>query len=282
MMGFIAVFFSVLNTVSNAVFAVVFAPAAWLAGWLSLTLISAVLGVVIFVIFMYTANRSAFGRVVDTILASILAVFLFRDNIGVTMRSEARLLASAVRLLWYSLFPVMVMSVPLIFVLAQMAALYQFRAPVPGSETVLVTMQLQEQQGEWPEISLALNEAVGVVSGPVRLFSRSEVYWELLPLEAGEHDLFFLVGGQTYDKTFSAGAGFTPLSPLRPGADDLLDTLLFPLEKPFSEQGAVRFIKIDYPDRISKIYGTDWWILYFCIISMIFALLSKPFIKIRG
>ena len=174
-----------LNTVSNAVFAVVFAPAAWLSGWLSLTLISAVLGVVIFVIFMYTANRSAFSRVVDTIMASILAVFLFRDNIKVTMRSEARLLASSVRLLWYSLFPVMVMSLPLIFVLAQMAALYQFRAPVPGSETVLVKMQLQEQQGEWPAISLVDNEAVHVVSGPVRLFSRSEVYWELQAREAG-------------------------------------------------------------------------------------------------
>jgi hypothetical protein len=282
MMSFLAAVFSALNTVSNAVFSVVFGPAAWLSGWLSLTLISAVLGVVVFIIFMYTANRAAFSRVVDTILASILAVFLFRDNIGVTMRSEARLLASSVRLLWYSLFPVMIMSLPLIFVLAQMAALYQFRAPVPGSETVLVTMQLQEQQGEWPEISLALNEAVGVVSGPVRLFSRSEVYWELLPLEAGEHDLSFLVGGQTYDKTFSAGAGFIPLSPLRPGAGDLLDTLLFPLEKPLSGQGAVRSIQIDYPDRISKIYGTDWWLLYFCIISMIFALLSKPFIKIRG
>ena len=38
------------------------------------------LGVVIFVIFMYTANRSAFSRVVDTIMTSILVVFLFRDS----------------------------------------------------------------------------------------------------------------------------------------------------------------------------------------------------------
>jgi len=281
-MNVVASVIAALNMVSNAVFSIAFAPAAWLSGWLSLTLISAVLGVIVFVIFMYTANRSAFSRVVDTIMASILAVFLFRDNIKVTMRSEARLLASSVRLLWYSLFPVMVMSLPLIFVLAQMGALYQFRAPDPGSETVLVKMQMQEQQGEWPAISLVDNKAVHVVSGPVRLFSRSEVYWELQAREAGNHDLSFSVGDQIYDKTFSAGAGFTPLSPLRPGAGDLFDTLLFPLEKPLSGQGAVRSIQIDYPDRISKIYGTDWWILYFCIISMIFALLSKPFIKIRA
>lgn len=270
-----------LNTVSNALFAFVFAPVARLPGWLSLTLISAVLGVVIFIIFMYTANRSAFSRVVDTIMASILAVFLFRDNIAVTMRSEARLLVCSVKLLWYSLFPVFVMSLPLVFVLAQMGMWYQFRPPVPGNETVQVKLQLQEQTADWPEISLADNQAVRVVTGPVRLFSRSEVYWELEPLEAGTHELSFKVGDQVYAKTFSAGTGFVRLSPVRPGASDPFDVLLFPLEKPLSGE-AVRSIQIDYPDRISKIYGADWWLLYFCIISMIFALLSKPFIKIRA
>jgi hypothetical protein len=279
-MNAVASVIAALNTVSNALFALVFAPVDRLPAWLSITLISAVLGVVIFVIFMYTANRRAFSAIVDAITASILAVFLFRDNIGVTMRSEARLLVCSVKLLWYSLFPVLVMSLPLMFVLAQMGALYQFRPPVPGMETVQVKLQLQEQLGEWPAISLIENEAVRVVSGPVRLFSRAEVYWELAPLEPGMHELSFTIGDTAYTKTFSAGAGFARLSPVRPGASDLFDMLLFPLEKPLSG-GDVRSIQIDYPDRISKIYGTDWWILYFCIISMIFALLSKPFIKIR-
>lgn len=280
-MNAVASVIAALNTVSNALFSAAFAPVAGMPGWLSITLISALLGVFVFVIFMYTANRNAFSRVVDTIMASILAVFLFRDNIRVTMRSEARLLACSVKLLWYSLFPVLIMSLPLAFVLAQMGAWYQFRPPVPGSETVLVRLQLQAQQGEWPAISLADTQDVRVVSGPVRLFSRSEVYWELEPLESGTHELFFKIGDQAYAKTFSAGTGFMRLSPVRPGASDLFDVLLFPLETPLSG-GDVRSIQIDYPDRISKIYGTDWWILYFCIISMIFALLAKPFIKIRA
>ena len=281
MMSLLTALFTALNAVSNAIFSVAFAPVALLPGWLSITLISAVLGVVVFFIFMLTANRSAFSRVVDTIMACILAVFLFRDNIGVTMRSEARLLVCSVKLLWYSLFPVLIMSLPLVFVLAQMAAWYQLRPPVPGMETVQVKLQLQEQQGEWPGISLVDNAAVRVVTGPVRLFSRSEVYWELQALEEGTHELSFLVDDTAYTKTFSAGSGFKRLSPLRPGAAAPFDALLYPLEKPLSG-GAVRSIRIDYPDRISKIYGADWWLLYFCIISMVFALLAKPFIKIRA
>ncbi|MBM4311259.1 MAG: hypothetical protein FJ119_09995 [Deltaproteobacteria bacterium] len=269
-----------LNTVSNALFAFAFAPVAVLPAWLSLTLISAVLGVVIFVIFMFTANRKAFSAVVDAIAASILAVFLFRDNIAVTMRSEARLLVCSVKLLWHSLFPVLVMSVPLIFVLAQMAAWYQYRPPVPGSETVLVTMQLQEPSGQWPEVSLKDSAAVGVMTGPVRLFSRAEVYWEIKPLQPGDHELIFRVGDQEYVKTFGAGEGFMRLNPKR--SSGWADLLLFPLEKPLPGESLVRSIQVDYPARPSRLYGTDWWILYFCIASMVFALLSKPFIKIRA
>lgn len=281
-MSAVASFVAALNAVANALFGFVFAPVALLPGWLSITLISAVLGVVIFVIFMLTANRRAFSAVVDSIMAGILAVFLFRDNIGVTMRSEARLLVCSVRLLWHSLFPVFVMSVPLVFVLAQMAPWYQYRPPVPGSETVLVKMQLQEQRGQWPGISLEDSPAVRVVHGPVRVFSRSEVYWELQPLKEGALELSFRVGDDEYTKTLGAGTGFMRLNPRRTGAGSPASVLLYPLETPLPAGAPVRSIEIDYPDRPSKVYGTDWWIAYFCLASMLFALLSKPFIKIRA
>jgi len=282
MMDAVAAAIAGLNTLSNAVFAVVFAPVAVLPGWLSITLISAVLGVVIFVIFMLTANRRAFSAVVDAIMASILAVFLFRDNMRVTMYSEARLLACSLRLLWHSLIPVLVMSIPLVFVLAQMAAWYQYRPPVPGNDTVLVKMQLEEQQGAWPDISLEEHAAVRVVHGPVRLFSRFEVYWELQPLTAGTHELSFRVGDGAYVKTLAAGTGFMPLNPRRGGAGSPASVLLYPREKPLPARAPVRFIQIDYPERPSRVYGTDWWLLYFCIASMVFALLTKPFIKFRA
>jgi hypothetical protein len=196
------------------------------------------------------------------------------------MRSEARLLVCSVQLLWHSLFPVLVMSVPLVFVLAQMAAWYQYRPPVPGSETVLVTMQLQDPAAEWPEISITDSAAVRVVTGPVHVFSRAEVYWEIEPVQPGAHELHFRVADQEYAKTFGAGTGFMRLNPRR--SSGWADLLLFPLEKPLPGESPVRSIQVDYPERPSRLYGTDWWILYFCVVSMIFALLSKPFIKIRA
>jgi len=114
----------------------------------------------------------------------------------------------------------------------------------------------------------------------VRLLNSGEIYWEVKPLKEGTHNLIFQAGDRQYSKTCSAGTGFMRLSPKRPG-HNLTDMLLYPLEKPFSAESAVASISVEYPARLSKIYGTGWWILYFCIVSMIFALLSKPFIKIR-
>jgi hypothetical protein len=269
-----------VNVAANALFGVVFAPVANLPGWLSLTIISAVLGAVIFVIFTLTANRRAFARIIDDIKANILAVFLFKDSISVTMRCEARLLGCSGRLLWYSLFPVLVMSVPLILVLSQMAMWYQNRPAITGADRVQVQLTLSGRPEAWPDIVLEDHPAVQVLAGPVRLFSRGEVYWEVTPLADGDHDLVFRVAGAQYRKRFSAGEGFMRLSPKRPAAQ-IFDVLLYPLERPFPSGSLVSAISISYPDRDSKIYGTNWWVLYFCVASMIFALLSKPFIKIR-
>lgn len=280
MMDAVIAFLSGINSVSNYIGGIALAPLQRLPGWLSLAIISAVLGIILFIIFTLTANTKAFGKILDDIKANLLAVFLFRDNFHVTMKSEARLLACSGRLLWYSIFPVLVMSIPLSLVLAQMAAWYQNRPLLPGAEAALVSLKLNRIEKEWPEITLRETPAVEVLAGPVRIAGRGEIYWEIKPLTEGTHNIIFQAGDRQFKKTFSAGTGFMRLSPKRSG-QSMLDTLLYPLEKPFSEEAQVASISVEYPERPSKIYGTDWWVLSFCIVSMIFALISKPFIKIR-
>jgi len=77
------------------------------------------------IIFKYTSNQKAIGRVRDDIKANLLAVKLFRDNFSVAFRSQARVMAAAVKLLVYSLVPMLVIILPVCLVLAQMGAWYQ-------------------------------------------------------------------------------------------------------------------------------------------------------------
>jgi hypothetical protein len=269
---------TVLNAITNAIFGVVFAPCGWMPGWLSNTLISAVMGVALLFIFKHTSNQTAIGRVRDSISANLLAVRLYKDNISVTLRSQGRVFLASFKLLYYSIVPLLVMMVPVILVLAQMGLWYQFAPLRKGSERVIVKLELGEQSGAMPNIEMEPNDAVEVELGPVR--AASSLYWRLKMVEDGEHRLVFRAGEKRVEKQLVIGRGYKRINPVRPGRN-IWDVVLYPLEKPFASDSAIQSISVEYPARDSFVSGTDWWIIYFFVVSMIFAFAFKPYLKVR-
>ena len=79
-MFFVAKIVSWINVVTNALGRFLLAPIAVLPGWLSNTIISAVAGVFLLVIFKYTSNQRAIGKIRDDIKAHMLALKLFSDG----------------------------------------------------------------------------------------------------------------------------------------------------------------------------------------------------------
>ena len=279
-MGFWVQFISWVNVITNALGELFLAPVALVPGWVSITVISAVLGVLLLVIFKYTSNQMAIGRVRDDIKANLLAVRLFKDSISVTFRSQARVFAGSFKLLFYSIVPMLVMIVPVCLILAQMGMWYQARPLKPSDEPVMVKLKLNNTLDTLPQVILEPSPAARTMIGPVRIFSKKEVYWKIKPIEDGNYNLIFHVGDQQYAKQLAIGDGFMRVSPKRPGPD-FSDILFYPLEKPFASDSAVYSISIDYPERESRISGTHWWIVYFFIASMIFAFIFKPLLKVR-
>jgi len=270
-----------VNAAANAAGSVVFHPISLVPGWLSLTIISAILGVPLFVLFKYTSNQRALTRTIDDIKASLLAVRLYKDNIAVTMKSEVRLMRCSVELFVYSLIPVLIMSIPLSLILAQMGLWYQARPLQPGDAPVVVKLKLNSVSKNWPAVTLDPRPGARVVTGPVRIASREEICWTIEPVQEGTHLLKFQVGDQQIVKQLAIGRGFMRVSTKRPGTN-AADVIMNPLEQPLSAAGTVTSISIAYPERKSFVYGTDWWLVYFCVISMISALLTSPFIKGRS
>ena len=173
------------------------------------------------------------------------------------------------------------MSVPLSLVLAKMGLWYKARPLQPGDAPVLVKLKLNSDVKNWPAVILDSRPGARVVAGPVRVASRQEIFWTIEPLQEGTHQLTFQVGDQQIVKQLAVGRGFMRVSSKRPG-DSAADVIMYPLEQPLNAAGPVNSISIAYPERRSFVYGTDWWLVYFCIISMISALLTSPFIKGRS
>jgi uncharacterized membrane protein (DUF106 family) len=279
-MDFIVLLLTGLNSVMNSVAGALFAPVAVLPGWLSITIISAVLGVLLLLIFKYTSNQKAIGNVRDAVNANLIAAWLFKDSISVTIKSQVKVFAASFKLLIYALIPMLVMIIPVSLILAQMGLWYQARPLSVSDEPVMVKLRLNESLQGFPLVRLEPSEVFQKTTGPVKIVTKKEVLWELKPLKKGVQELVFDVDGEKYTKQFVVGDGFMKVSLMRPGMN-LGDLFLHPLEKPFTKDSQVTSIEIVYPERASKVCGTDWWIFYFFICSMVFAFAFKPFLNVR-
>ena len=279
-MVFFAQNISWVNVLTNAFGRFFLAPIAVLPGWLSNTIISAITGMFLLVIFKYTSNQRAIGKIRDDIKANLLALKLFKDSISVTLRSEAQVFKGAILLLFHAIGPMLVMILPISLLLAQMSLWYQSRPLLPGEAAVMTVKLNDNVEGNWPTVNVEPTSAAKVTVGPVRVLSKREICWEIKALENGKHRITLHADRQQIEKDLAIGDGFMRVSSTRPSLN-WADILMHPAEKPFAPDSIVQSVTIDYPDRLSRTSGADWWLIYFFIASMVFAFISRPFLKVR-
>jgi len=269
-----------VNLLTNAFGRFFLAPITVLPGWLSNTIISAVTGVFLLFIFKYTSNQRAIGKIRDDIKAHMLALKLFRDSISVTLHAQAQVFKGALLLFVHAIPPMLLMIFPVSLLLAQMSLWYQSRPLLPG-EVAVMTVKLNSNVNEnWPTVNIEPTPVAEVTVGPVSVLSKRQICWEIKALENGKHHITLDINGQQNEKELAIGDGFMRVSSTRP-ASNLTGILMNPAEKPFGPDSIIQSVTIDYPDRPSWASGTDWWLIYFFAASMLFALILRPFMKVR-
>lgn len=245
--------------------------------WLGLTLLSVAGGVVMLIAFRYTSNQAGIGRARDDISAHLLALKLFKENVRVTFRAQGRLLKALLRLQWHLLRPVLIMLLPMLLALAQMGVRYQHRPLRPGEQT-LIRLRLKPHQAEAPaaelEPSPGITESVGPVPGG------GELVWRIRAGQPGRYTLRLNVGGHEVEKELVVGEGLQRVSAVRPG-HRWTTQILHPVEAPLPTDWPAESVEVLYADIDSWACGTDTWVVYFFVVSMISALLLKPFFRVR-
>jgi len=279
-MIFFAQIISWVNVLTNAFGRFFLAPIAVLPGWLSNTIISAVTGLILLVIFKYTSNQRAIGNIRDDIKANMLAMKLFKDSISVTLHAEVRIFKGAFLLLFHAIGPMLVMVLPVSLLLAQMSLWYQSRPLLPGEAAVMTVKLNDNVEGNWPTVNIEPTSVAEVTIGPVRVFSKREICWEIKALENGKHYITLDVNRRQIEKELAIGNGFMRVSSTRP-ACNWANIMMHPAEEPFAPDSLVQSVTIDYPKRLSKTSGADWWLIYFFVASMLIALILRPLVKVR-
>jgi hypothetical protein len=124
-------------------------------------------------------------------------------------------------------------------------------------------------------VSLRPSDGAEELVGPVRVFSKGEVCWYIKGRQKGYHQLCFQVGDRGLDKELAVGDGFMRVSAQRPERALSEDLFLHPAEEPFGPDSPVLWIDIDYPPRSSWTSGTNKWLIYWFVGSMVAALCFK-------
>ncbi len=287
-----------LGPVLSPMLATLNPPCTWLADgiyavmsplpiWAGLALLSAVTGFIMLVVFRYASNQEAIGRAKDDIKANLLALKLFKDDLGVTFRAQGRLFWAVIRLQRYVLTPVLLMLLPMLLGLSQMGTRYQWRPLLSGEQT-LVKMKFAAAHQSPSDVFIEPNPGVIVELGP--LPGAEDLVWRIRGAAPGRYLLRFNVDGEIIKKELVIGdeiphanASAQRVSGARVLAD-WTTQLFHPIERrlsPSVSSASVESIIIDYPDLDSWVYGSDWWLAHFFIVSMLTALIFKPLFKVK-
>ncbi len=265
----------VLNPIGNVLGDVVYGVVSVLSPAWGLVIISAITGVVMLFMFKYTSNQQAIVAAKDTIKANLLALKLYKDELRVTFLSQWRLMLGIARLQWHMFKPVVIVLLPMLVGLSQMGIRYQWRALHAG-EQAYVHVYMDEPLSH--EVALEAGAGAEVEVGAMA--GAGDYAWRIRATEPGVYTLKFLVDTETIDKELVVGDGLERVSVERAGAH-WVTQLFHPVEALLPSRSAVSRIEIKYPDRESWIYGSDYWVLTFFVISMLVALVLAPVFKVK-
>ncbi|MBW8001808.1 MAG: hypothetical protein FVQ80_07260 [Planctomycetes bacterium] len=279
-MAFLTLLITWINIATNALGKHAFSMIAVLPGWLSNTIISAVLGVIILLLIKYTSNQKAISQAKDYIKANMLALKLFKDSLAVTFISLGKLFKGVFLRLGLMLKPLLIMFIPFTLIVCQLGLWYQARPMTTGEEAMVILQLAGEIGSPMPNVAIQPTSAMDVTVGPVRAVSNRQVFWIIKAKENGTHNLTFNIDGQQVEKQLVIGEGFKRVSLERPG-QNAYDIMLHPMEEPLKSDSIIQSISIEYPDRISKTSGTDWWVGYLTVVSMAFAVICMPIFKVK-
>lgn len=265
----------IITKLGDAAFAVlsIFSPVA------ALWIISGLTGVGMLLIWRYTSNQPAIADVRNKIAANLLAARLFKDELSVTFRAQRQIIWQAIRLLGLSLRPMAVMFVPFVLMMAQIGLRFEYR-PIPVGQRTRIQVTVK-QGAKVNGIGAMLQVPDGVkvdANDPCRVQPLRTIDWRITPTRPGDYTLVFGDGADRIEMPLCAGAGFRRISTVRGGS--LVGRLLYSTERSIPESSVFEAIRIYYPKRSTPIFGLQvHWLITLLVLSIISALLFKPFTK---
>jgi hypothetical protein len=245
---------------------------------------SVVTGIVMTYVFGKTSNQRALRQAADRIRAQLFAIKLFKDDLRVTLQCQLKLLkATGLRLL-HSLTPMLVMLIPLLLVLVQLAMRYEYQPLVEGERAVVALHVKPDQWDQARDAELRSGPGYLVETEALRDERNSVIYWRVRADARRSMPLEWSIGNWTLHKQLPIAAAHSELTVANPkrAADSFWDRLLYPAEASLPADQPIESIDIQLTPRATPVLGlrVPWWGTFF-LVSVVVAFVTGKLIGVQ-
>jgi hypothetical protein len=270
----------------NTVFDILVAPFGNSAAW-AMMVISLLSGIVLLLLFKASTNQVKLAEAKRKLLGHLYEMGLYQESLRVLLRIQLQLAKANLKYLSRALPALIVMTIPVVLILAQLNSRFAYRPFLPEEAALLTVTVSSEGPSLLDNLSLLTPAAVSVESLPVRDYQARTITWRIRVLAEGRHELKVVSSkNQQWDKLLVAGSHRAGM-PLTRLANDREragwhHTILNPGEMPLAKDSPVTNIALQLPSRETRYAGVRLgWIWAFCIFSLLFGFLLKDFFKVK-
>jgi hypothetical protein len=263
---------SAVNAVLNALFDALFWPVDALPAEWQVVVLALPAAVLALAIYKVASNQAAIRNAKSKIVAHLLELRLFRDDLRVLLGAEARVFANIGRYVGHSLLPMVLMLPIFLLMLIQIESRFAFRGLAP-EEAAIVTARIESDRpvSQLP-VSLDSDDGLSIVTPALRADSEGEVYWKVQPAAAGIHTLSFRVGRDEARRSVHADSADGVMGMSYRAGD--ARTLFYPHETALPSEGPISAVSIDYPRARGEFAGLSSisWLFFGMVMLYAFAL----------
>lgn len=275
----------------TAVFDLLLGPLEWLGKGTALVIVSGVFGVLALIAFKHLSAQRGIKNAKDKIKAHLIAISIYQDDLAIVGKSLGRVLLRNFQYLGLNLLPFIPLSIPFVFVLAQLVTRYAF-APVPVTTNVAhvmpgrgTTIEVELARYAAPDIkklTIVYPDGVTPISPLVRNASDGRAFQEVVATRAGEFEIQFKIDGVSETKLLYVG-DVDPGAMQPERARGFVAAVLWPVEDAFAASSPFERVSFVYPDSAHGFLlgGTGGVLLTFLVSSMIFGALAIKPLKIQ-
>lgn len=261
-----------LNRILNGLFDLMMWPCQGGSPWTGLILSSLFIALFLLAVFSVLTDPSAILLARNRLVARTLELLLFQHDLRICCTACGRIVVANFVYLGRYLLPVLVSSVPLLIIFAQLECWFQSRPLRIGEQTVLTAKIDKTYPVNDVIVDLKLSENLRLDSAPVRVRADNEIAWRVLAVAPGDGWGEVIVAEATQRKSVSTGNEFLRVSPNR-NSRGIFSELLAPSEKPLDDSCPIRSLSVVYPRREISIGRTEIsWLTALLVLTLLFSL----------